>query len=102
MNKSDVTWAIKLSIRMIFSSILIELALHTTVIYFLDVYNKHLYSYFSLEAQIMGAILRPFLLRSKYIVYYGFSNLVNKLVGMRVFELPNCPATFHTISELWR
>jgi hypothetical protein len=50
----------------------------------------------------MALLLNGSLFASKYVVYYGITTLVNKIVGMKTTELPRCISLIHTNSEMWR
>lgn len=78
------------------------MVLRLTLTYTLVAYHRQIFSDFTVIPVVFALVLRGSLFSCKYIVYYGFPTLLNKLVGMRVGELPRCIWVMHTNSELWR
>lgn len=88
--------------RIFFSMVLIEFFLRTTSSYTILIYTNYVRKYFSVTSFVMSILIRGSLFTSKYIVYYGFPTLVNKILGMKTSELPRCFALLHLNSEMWR
>jgi hypothetical protein len=58
--------------------------------------------WFSKPSLAMSLYLKGSLFTCKYIVYYGVTNLFNKLAGMNTTKLPRCISIIHTNNEMWK
>ena len=76
--------------------------IHFTLVYTLHNYSDRLMKRFSQTSIALTLFLKTSLFTSKYIVFYGIPIFFNKIVGMKVVELPRCVLMMHTSSELWR
>lgn len=87
--------------RVIISIFLIELALHTTIVFSMHE-NIRIIRNCSKATIAIALMLKGALFTSKYIVFYGIPSIFNKIVGIETTPLPRCIALIHTNSEMWK
>ena len=102
INRSDFKWAVKYAARILFSALVVEMSLRLTFTYSITGHYSDLISYFGPLSALMANLMRNCLFSCKYIVFYGLPSLVNKLVGMRVSQLPWCLLMTQTNAEIWK
>jgi D-alanyl-lipoteichoic acid acyltransferase DltB (MBOAT superfamily) len=89
-------------LRFLVSYIVFELVLHLTSTFSIHDFYSDISNEFSNTSLLLSLLFKGALFQTKYFLFYGLTNLIHSMCGMRITKLPRCIALIHTNAELWR